>query len=157
MREKLEGALGVVKQAQASAQAAREELERLDAQHRADLLKAHNTTQVVRNRVGELEAEIEDAEELRTELGCEVRALKADQEDWRKGVAYIAASAGLDTLACTWIANRVLENRAELEAVRGLLWDALEASEAKGAELMELRKLETLRRYIKQRRMAGQP
>ena len=97
------------------------------------------------------------------DLEREVRALKADQEDWHKGVAYIAASAGMDTLACTWIANRVLETRAELEEMRGLLWEALETRECLERQLesakvnlqvMTLDRNDCLRGWVESRKAA---
>jgi len=48
----------------------------------------------------------------------EIAALKADQADWRKGVGFIAAALGIDSLSCVDIAERGLEIRAERDALK---------------------------------------
>ena len=57
--------------------------------------------------------------------GCAVRddhvdALKADQEDWRKGVGLIASMLQMDTLSCTDLAEGVLKLQAKLEQLQGV-------------------------------------
>lgn len=53
----------------------------------------------------------------------EIERLKADQADWRKGVALIASALGDkdDNLSCVRIAHVALEQRAKLEAAEAEL------------------------------------
>ncbi len=52
------------------------------------------------------------------EQAAEIASLKADQADWRKGVGFIAAALGIDSLSCVDIAERGLEIRAERDALK---------------------------------------
>lgn len=52
-----------------------------------------------------------------TRLRGEVERLKEDQSDWRKGVALIASSMGMDTLCCVTINEQSLDNAARLETL----------------------------------------
>ncbi|KKN31773.1 hypothetical protein LCGC14_0820570 [marine sediment metagenome] len=90
------------------------EAERAMARHRADLKKANDTTQVVRNRAGELEAELEDVRGER------------DEAKEAEAMSHSETLQTIEILEQEREAAKVV--KAELEATRGQLWEVVMAS-----------------------------
>lgn len=80
----------------------------------------------LQNQIIDLGARVAIADEERAEavaIRAERDRLKADQQDWRKGVALIASALGdkADDLSCVRIAEVALTLRATLEEAHALL------------------------------------
>lgn len=98
-----------------------EEIERLKAA--ADVYMAavrrRDDAEAEVRRLNKAQVEASEAARLYMEhFGGEITRLRADRDDWRKGVGLIASALGLDTLSCVDIAERALEVRADNERLQ---------------------------------------